>query len=178
VSTVDAGSGNPPTTIDAIQTDAPINPGNSGGALVNANGQLIGMNSAIASLGNSPVSQNGSVGLGFAIPVGEARRVADELIATGKASHASLGVQLGNDANVQGAPIVGVTSGGPAAVAGLAAGAVITKVDHQMIHSAEALVAAVQSKAPGVTVTLDYLDPAGVSRTTQVVLGTEQLQRS
>ncbi|MCW2733628.1 MAG: trypsin-like serine protease with C-terminal domain [Mycobacterium sp.] len=178
VSTVDAGSGNPPTTIDAIQTDAPINPGNSGGALVNANGQLIGMNSAIASLGNSPVSQSGSVGLGFAIPVGEARRVADELIATGKASHASLGVQLGNDANVQGAPIVGVTSGGPAAVAGLAAGAVITKVDHQMIHSAEALVAAVQSKAPGVTVTLDYLDPAGVSRTTQVVLGTEQLQRS
>jgi putative serine protease PepD len=136
------------------------------------------MNSAIASLGNSPVSQSGSVGLGFAIPVGEARRVADELIATGKASHASLGVQLGNDANVQGAPIVGVTSGGPAAVAGLAAGAVITKVDHQMIHSAEALVAAVQSKAPGVTVTLDYLDPAGVSRTTQVVLGTEQLQRS
>jgi putative serine protease PepD len=178
VSTVDAGSGNPPTTIDAIQTDAPINPGNSGGALVNANGQLVGMNSAIASLGDSTVSQSGSVGLGFAIPVGEARRVADELIATGKASHASLGVQVGDDANVPGAQIVGVTSGGPAAAAGVSAGAVVTKVDHQVIDDAEALVAAVQTKAPGVTVTLAYLDPAGVSRTAQVVLGTDHAQRS
>jgi putative serine protease PepD len=178
VSTVEAGSGNPPTTIDAIQTDAPINPGNSGGALVNANGQLVGMNSAIASLGNSTVSQSGSVGLGFAIPVGEARRVADELIATGKASHASLGVQVGDDANVPGAKIVGVASGGPAADAGVSAGAVVTKVDHQVIDNAEALVAAVQTKAPGVTVTIDYLDPTGVSRTAQVVLGTDHAQPS
>ncbi|MCW2511812.1 MAG: trypsin-like serine protease with C-terminal domain [Mycobacterium sp.] len=178
VSSVDAGSRNPPTTFDAIQTDAPINPGNSGGALVDEDGRLIGMNSAIASMGNSSVAESGSVGLGFAIPVGEAMRVADELIATGKVSHASLGVQVGADANVQGAQIVGVTSGGPAAVAGLPTDAVITKVDHQLIDSAEALVAAVQSKAPGVTVTVGYLDPAGVSRTTQVVLGTEQPQRS
>jgi putative serine protease PepD len=178
VSTVDAGSGNPPTTIDAIQTDAPINPGNSGGALVNANGQLVGMNSAFASQGDSPVSQSGSVGLGFAIPVGEARRVADELIATGKASHASLGVQVGDDANVPGAQIVGVTNGGPAAAAGVSAGAVVTKVDHQVIDNAEALLAAVQTKAPGVTATLGYLDPTGVSRTAQVVLGTDDAQRS
>jgi putative serine protease PepD len=178
VSTVDASSGNPPTTIDAIQTDAPINPGNSGGALVNANGQLVGMNSAIASLGNSPVSQSGSVGLGFAIPVGEAERVADELIATGKASHASIGVQVGDDANVPGAQIVAVTSGGPAAAAGVSAGAVVTKVDHQVIDNGDALVAAVQTKAPGATVTIDYRDPEGVSRTTQVVLGTDHAQRS
>ena len=178
VSTVDAGSGNPPTTIDAIQTDAPINPGNSGGALVNANGQLIGMNSAIASLDNSASSQSGSVGLGFAIPVGEASRIADELVATGKASHASLGVQVGDDANVPGAQIVGVTSGGPAAAAGVSAGAVVTKVDHQVIDNAEALVAAVQTKAPGVTVTLGYLDPTGASRTAEVVLGTDPAQRS
>jgi putative serine protease PepD len=178
VSTVDPGSGNPPTTIDAIQTDATINPGNSGGALVNANGQLVGMNSALASLGNSAASQSGSIGLGFAIPVGEARRVADELIATGKASHASLGVQVGNDTSIHGAQIVGVTSGGPAAAAGVPAGAVVTKVDHQVIDNAEALAAAVQTTAPGVTVTLGYLDPTGVSRTAQVVLGTDQAQRS
>jgi putative serine protease PepD len=178
VSTVDTGSGGPPTTLDAIQTDAPINPGNSGGALVNGNGQLVGMNSAIASLANSPGAQSGSIGLGFAIPVGEAKRVADELIATGKASHASLGVQVGNDANVPGAQIVGVTSGGPAAVVGLSPGAVVTKIDHQVIDNADALAAAVQTKAPGVTVTVGYLDPTGVSRTTQVVLGTDQVQRS
>jgi putative serine protease PepD len=178
VSTVDAGSGNPPTTIDAIQTDAPINPGNSGGALVNAHGELVGMNSAIASLANSTVAQSGSIGLGFAIPVGEAKRVADELIATGNASHASLGVQVGDDANVPGARIVGVTSDGPAAAAGVPAGAVVTKVDHQVINNAGALVAAVQTKAPGVTVTLEYLDPTGVSRTAQVVLGTDHAQRS
>jgi putative serine protease PepD len=176
VSTVDAGSGSPPTTIDAIQTDAPINPGNSGGALVNRNGQLVGMNSAIASLGDSTVSQSGSVGLGFAIPVGEARRVADELIATGKASHASLGVQVGDDANGPGAQLVGVTSGGPAAAAGVPAGAVVTKVDNQVIDDAEALVAAVHTKAPGDTVSLSYLDPTGVSRTAQVVLGTDHTQ--
>jgi putative serine protease PepD len=178
VSTVDAGSGNPPTAIDAIQTDAPINPGNSGGALVNASGQLVGMNSAIASMGNSAASQSGSIGLGFAIPVGEARRVADELIATGKASHASLGVQVGNDTSIPGAQIVGVTSGGPAAAAGVPAGAVATKVDQQVIDNSEALIAAVQTKAPGATVTLGYLDPAGVSRTAQVVLGTDQAQQS
>jgi putative serine protease PepD len=178
VSTVDAGSGNPPTTFDAIQTDAPINPGNSGGALVNANGQLVGMNSAIASLGDSTVSQSGSVGLGFAIPVAEAKRIADELIATGKASHASLGVQVADDAKVPGAQLVGVASGGPAAAAGVPAGAVVTKVDHQMIDNAEALVAAVQVKAPGVTVTLGYLDPTGISRTAHVVLGTDHTERS
>jgi putative serine protease PepD len=178
VSADDTGSGNPPTTIDAIQTDAPINPGNSGGALVDANGQLVGMNSAIASPDNSSVSQGGSVGLGFAIPVGEARRVADELIATGKASHASLGVQVGDDANVAGARVVGVTNGGPAAMAGLSAGAVVTKVDHQVIDNAEALVAAVHTKAPGATVTLGFLDPAGVGRTAQVVLGADHAQRS
>jgi putative serine protease PepD len=178
VSTVEAGSGNQPTQIDAIQTDAPINPGNSGGALVNANGQLVGMNSAIASLGNSPGTQNGSIGLGFAIPVDEAKRIADELIATGKASHGSLGVQVGTDARIAGAPIVGVTSGGPAASAGLSPGSVVTKVDHQLIGDADALVAAVQTKAPGDTVTLDFRDSLGVARSTQVMLGTDQGERS
>ena len=87
----------------------------------------IGMNSAIATVGNSPVAQSGSIGLGFAIPVDVAKRVADELIATGKASHAYLGVQVGDDANAHGARIVEVSKGGPAAAAGLPAGAVVTK---------------------------------------------------
>jgi putative serine protease PepD len=178
VSTGSPGSQTPATTIEAIQTDASINPGNSGGALVNANGQLVGMNSAMASLGNSPAAQVGSVGLGFAIPVDEAKRVADELISTGKASHASLGVQVGDDASIHGAPIVGVTDGGPAAEAGVSAGVVVTRVDHQIIDNPDALVAALQTKAPGDTITLDYLDPSGAARTAQVMLGTDQGQQS
>jgi putative serine protease PepD len=177
VSTV-AGSAHQVTATDAIQTDAPINPGNSGGALVNADGQLIGMNSSIATVGGSPDSQSGSIGLGFAIPVDQAKRVADELIATGRASHPSLGVQVGSDGSNRGARILGVTSGGPAAAAGLRVGAVVTKVDDQVISSADALIAAVQSKAPGDMVTFGYLDPTGVTRTAQIVLGSDQGQLS
>jgi putative serine protease PepD len=176
VSTASA-SANQGATIDAIQTDAPLNPGNSGGALVNANGQLIGMNSANASLGSAS-GESGSVGLGFAIPVDEAKRIADELIATGTASHGFLGARLADDANANGARIVEVTSGGPAAVAGLPAGALVTKVDDQLIDNADALVATVHAKAPGATIAVNYLDPSGGARTVDVVLGTDQGQQS
>ncbi|WP_442928511.1 S1C family serine protease [Mycobacterium sp. JS623] len=172
-----SNSANQGATLDAIQTDAPINPGNSGGALVNANGQLIGMNSANASLGSTS-GENGSVGLGFAIPVDEAKRIADELIATGTASHGFLGARFADDANADGARIVDVTSGGPVAAAGMPGGALVTRVDGQSISSAEALLAAVHSKAPGATVALDYLEPSGDARTAQVVLGTDQGQQS
>ena len=160
------------TVLDAIQTDAAINPGNSGGALVNMNGELVGVNSAIATLGgDSGQSQSGSIGLGFAIPVDQAKRIADELIQNGTASHASLGVQVGNDASVDGAKIVDVTSGGAAAAAGLPSGVVVTKVDDRVIGSADALVAAVRSRAPGDKVTLTYLDPSGKPQTVDVTLG-------
>jgi putative serine protease PepD len=160
------------TVLDAIQTDAAINPGNSGGALVNMNGELVGVNSAIATLGGeSAESQSGSIGLGFAIPVDQAKRIADELIQSGTASHASLGVQVGNDAGVDGAKIVDVTAGGAASAAGLPSGVVVTKVDDRVIGSADALVAAVRSKAPGEKVTLTYLDPSGKTQTVQVTLG-------
>src|SRR5262245_17401316 len=162
------------TVLDAIQTDAAINPGNSGGALVNMNGELIGVNSAIATLGADAGPQSGSIGLGFAIPVDQAKRIADELIQSGTASHASLGVQVGNDAGVDGAKIVEVTSGGAAAAAGLPSGVVVTKVDDRAIGSADALVAAVRSKAPGDKVTLTYLDPSGKPQTVQVTLGKAQ----
>jgi len=160
------------SVLDAIQTDAAINPGNSGGALVNMNGELVGVNSAIATLGgDSGAAQSGSIGLGFAIPVDQAKRIADELIQSGTASHASLGVQVGNDAGADGAKIVDVTSGGAASAAGLPSGVIVTKVDDRVIGSADALVAAVRSKAPGDQVTLTYLDASGKPQTVQVTLG-------
>ena len=165
-------SGNQNTVLDAIQTDAAINPGNSGGALVNLNGQLVGVNSAIATLGSdSPDAQSGSIGLGFAIPVDQAKRIADELISTGKASHASLGVQVTSDKGTPGAKVVDVVQGGAAANAGLPKNVVVTKVDDRPISSADALVAAVRSKAPGDKVTLTFQDPGGSNRTVQVTLG-------
>ncbi len=160
------------TVLDAIQTDAAINPGNSGGALVNMNGELVGVNSAIATLGgDSGQSQSGSIGLGFAIPVDQAKRIADELVQNGTATHASLGVQVGNDAGVDGAKIVEVTAGGAAASAGLPSGVVVTKVNDRVIGSADALVAAVRSKAPGTKITLTYLDQSGKPATVDVTLG-------
>jgi putative serine protease PepD len=164
-------SGNQNTVLDAIQTDAAINPGNSGGALVNMSGQLVGVNSAIATLGaDSPDAQSGSIGLGFAIPVDQAKRIADELISTGKATHASLGVQVTSDKGTPGAKVVDVVPNGAAASAGVPKGVVVTKVDDRPINSADALVAAVRSKAPGDKVSLTFQDQGG-SRTVQVTLG-------
>jgi putative serine protease PepD len=173
VSTV-GDTNNQNTVLDAIQTDAAINPGNSGGALVDMDGNLIAVNSAIATMGDSsgPSAEAGSIGLGFAIPIDQAKRIADELIATGKASHASLGVRVSSDSTTHGARIVDVVNSGPAATAGLPKGGVITKVDDRVIDSADALVAAVRSRAPGDTVTLTYTDPSGASKTVKITLGT------
>lgn len=165
-------TGNQNTVLDAIQTDAAINPGNSGGALVNMNGDLIGVNSAIATLGgDSTDSQSGSIGLGFAIPIDQAKRIADELISSGTASHASLGVQVTSDKSAHGAKVVQVVPNGAAAAAGLPNGVVVTKVNDRTINSADGLVAAVRSRAPGDKITLTYLDPSGDTRTVQVTLG-------
>jgi putative serine protease PepD len=165
------------TYFDAIQTDAPINPGNSGGALVNAAGQLIGVNSAIASLGSGPAGgESGSIGLGFAIPVDQAKRIADELVANGSATHAALGVGLVRDPNVEGAKVMSVEEGGAAAVAGLPPDAVVTKVDGRVIDNSAALIAAVRSKAPGDRLTLTFVDPSGGAHTAQVTLGNDQEQ--
>ncbi len=167
------------SVMNAIQTDAAINPGNSGGALVNMNGELVGVNSAIASLGGgsgpgSQGAQSGSIGLGFAIPSDQAKRIADELIKTGSVTHASLGVQLSQDSNGGGAAVAKVVADGPAAAAGLPSDVLITKVDNRPIDGADALVAAVRSKAPGDNVTLTYQDASGASKTVQVTLGQAQ----
>lgn len=174
VETGDKQSGQP-SMMNAIQTDAALNPGNSGGALVDMNGDLIGVNSAMATLHGGQSTQgggqNGSIGLGFAIPVDQAKRVADELISTGTVQRASLGIHLGSGNDTPGAAVDVVVDGGPAAAAGLPKGAVITKLDNQVIDGPEALVAAVYSKAPGDNVTLTYNDPSGASHTVQVTLG-------
>jgi putative serine protease PepD len=163
------------TVLDAIQTDAAINPGNSGGALVNMSGELVGVNSALATLGSdADPSGGGSIGLGFAIPSDQAKRIADELIQNGTATHASLGVQIDRAASNDGAKIVEVTSGGAAAAAGLPNNVLVTKIDDRTIGSAAALMAAVRSKAPGDKVTLTYRDGAGKPQTVEVTLGTAQ----
>ena len=164
---------NTTSVIDAIQTDAAINPGNSGGALVNARGALIGINTAIATLGGGEQQAGGSIGLGFAIPIDQAIRVARELEATGKASHANIGVSVrpSGASDAPGAVVTAVTPGGPAANAGIPEDAVITKVDDRVISSGDALVAAVRSHAPGDTVTVTYVDN-GATKTAQVKLGT------
>jgi putative serine protease PepD len=159
-------------TLDAIQTDAPMNPGNSGGALVNMKGQLVAMNSAMATVGGSSGAEAGSIGLGFSIPVDQAMRVADELIATGKASHASLGVRVTDATNPPGARIVGVTNGG-AAAAGIPVGAVVTRIDDQVIDGVDALGAAVLSHPPADTVSVSYIAPTGDTRTAHITLGTD-----
>lgn len=155
------------TVIDAVQTDAAVNPGNSGGALVNMNGELVGINSAIASTGGS-----GSIGLGFAIPVDQARRIADQIIKQGYATRAVLGVSVSDSPQVAGALVRAVEPGGPAAGAGLREGAVITKVGERVIDDGDALVAAIRSRAPGDTVTVTYAAREGEAPTTaDVALG-------
>ena len=170
---------NDATVIDALQTDAAINPGNSGGALVNGAGEVVGINSAIATVASgSPgsQSQSGNIGVGFAIPSNTAQRIAKELIANGKATRAFLGVSTRTAANGQnsdlgtGAQIVSVESGSAAASAGLQVGDVVTAVGERPITSSTDLTAAVRSKAPGDTVTLT-VRRGNASSTTDVTLG-------
>ncbi|GAB3445642.1 S1C family serine protease [Actinophytocola sediminis] len=143
------GDGSQATVMDAIQTDAAINPGNSGGPLVNMRGQVIGINSAIYS-----PTQSGSVGIGFAIPIDQARRTADEIVKTGKATQTILGVTV-RDNEDGGALIVEVTPDGPGAKAGLKQGDVVVKLDERRIDTSDALVAAVRSHKPDDKVNLE-----------------------
>ncbi|WP_214368143.1 S1C family serine protease [Pseudonocardia sp. H11422] len=144
------------TVLNALQTDAAINPGNSGGPLVDMQGRVIGINSAIATTG----AQGGSIGVGFSIPINQAKRTAEELERTGKATRAVLGVSLtvGGPRNGTGAVIGEITPGGPAEQAGLRAGEIVTRVDDRIITDGNELVAAIREHAPGDQITLTVGD--------------------
>lgn len=134
--------------INAIQTDAAINPGNSGGPLVNGNGAVVGVNSAIASMATG-AGQAGSIGLGFSIPIDTAKRIADEIIKTGSATTPIIGVQLAMNFAGPGGQVSTVTKGGAADQAGVQVGDVITKINGQIISDGTQLIVTVRSFAPG-----------------------------
>jgi putative serine protease PepD len=157
------------TVIDALQTDAAINPGNSGGPLVNLRGEVVGINSAIATLGSTG-GQSGSIGLGFSIPIDQAKVIAKELIDNGSATHAQLGVSV-QDADA-GATVGEVTPGGAAQDAGLEAGDVITKVGGRQVDDADSLIAAIRSHRPGDKVQVTY-ERSGQESTVTATLGSD-----
>ena len=160
--------------IDAIQTDAAVNPGNSGGPLVDMEGNIIGMNSMIASLSGGTGSEGGSIGLGFAIPSNFAKRMADELINNGKVKHPTLGVKVRAQSDVYGAEIVDVDPDSPADKAGLKAGDIVTRVDDRLIESSDSLIAATRSQEFGATVTLEVTSrDSEDSRQVEVTLASE-----
>ncbi|MET7739679.1 trypsin-like peptidase domain-containing protein [Streptomyces sp. NPDC005385] len=175
------GDGSDVSYVDALQTDAPINPGNSGGPLLDSRARVIGINSAIRSADNGSdleSGQAGSIGLGFAIPVNQARRVAEELINTGRATHPVIGVTLDMNYSGDGARVgtktadggPPVSSGGPGAEAGIKAGDVITEVDGTRVHSGEELIVNTRAHRPGDRLRLT-VHRGGADRTLTLVLG-------
>ncbi len=148
-----------------LQTDAPINPGNSGGALVNTAGEVVGINTAIATSG----SGEGNIGVGFAIPSNKAKQVAEQLIAGKSVSHAFLGVQVTPD-DSGGAKITQITAGSPAEAAGLQVGDIITKFGDRVVNDSDDLVSAVQAGTVGQKVTVEF-SRNGSQQTATVTLG-------
>lgn len=145
------GSGDQTTVMSAVQTDAAINPGNSGGPLANMAGQVIGINSAIYSpksgQGQGQGESGGNVGIGFAIPIDQARRTADDIIKTGQATQTFIGARVATP-QTGGAQLGEITAGSPAEKAGLKSGDVVTKLDDRLIPNADALVAEIRTRAP------------------------------
>ncbi len=156
--------------VNAIQTDAAINPGNSGGALLDSQGRIIGVNSAIATLSSGGTS--GSIGLGFSIPINEAKRVIDELIANGKSTRPVLGVFFDTTYTGTGAKIGRLSPNEGAEKAGIPAGSVITSIDGVKIADQVGAIVKIRSYAPGATISVTVELPTGGSKSFKVTLGT------
>jgi len=162
--TVDAQS-----YVDAIQTDAAINPGNSGGALVDSQGRIIGVNSAIATLSSG--STSGSIGLGFSIPINEAKRVIDEIIATGSSTRPVLGVYFDTNYTTGGAKIIKLSPGEGAEKAGIPVNSIVRSIDGIKITDTDTAIVRIRSYAPGAVVTVVVDLPTGGSKSFKVTLG-------
>jgi putative serine protease PepD len=162
---VSAGDTDVQSYVNAIQTDAAINPGNSGGALVDTQGRIIGVNSAIATL------SSGSMGLGFAIPINEVKRITDEIIATGKSTRPVLGVFFDGSYTGPGAKISSLSKGEAAEKAGIPVGAVIRAIDGVRVADVEATIVKIRSYAPGTSVSVLVDMPTGGQRTFKITLG-------
>ncbi|MER6423351.1 trypsin-like peptidase domain-containing protein [Streptomyces sp. NPDC001137] len=184
VASSDGSGSSSASYMSALQTDASINPGNSGGPLLDASGNVIGINSAIQSTGSGGLggsSQSGSIGLGFAIPINQAKYVAQQLIKTGKPVYAKIGASVSLEDSSSGAKITeqgaggsaAVESGGPADKAGLKPGDVITKLDDHVIDSGPTLIGEIWTHKPGDQVTITY-ERDGKSHTVQLTLGARQ----
>ncbi|MEG3629835.1 S1C family serine protease [Streptomyces poriticola] len=180
VASSDGSAGSKASYMSALQTDASINPGNSGGPLLDAKGNVIGINSAIQSASNGlgGTGQAGSIGLGFAIPINQAKYVAQQLIKTGKPVYAKIGASVSLEETTDGAQITergagggeAVEQGGPADVAGLEPGDVITKLDDRVIDSGPTLIGEIWTHQPGDEVTVTY-ERDGKQHTVELTLG-------
>jgi putative serine protease PepD len=174
------GQGNS-TVYPAIQTDAAINPGNSGGALVDLAGNVVGINAAIATAGQTMGGESGNIGVGFAIPMDEVMPIVDQMAKGETPTHARLGVAVGVAPGAQGQPgamsdegaqIQEVNAGSTAQNAGIAKGDVITKVDDHLITDADSLIATIRSYRPGDQVTVTYVRD-GETKTAQLTLDSD-----
>jgi putative serine protease PepD len=151
---VSTGDGDDASFINAIQTDAAINPGNSGGPLANLQGQVIGVNSAIATLGATSTEEGSNIGIGFAIPIEQVQVTADQILRNGKAQYPVIGVSVQGTEGGGGAEVKDITSGTPAAGSDLKVGDVITAVDGDRVTDQTDVVVAIRSHLVTDTVTL------------------------
>jgi len=166
---VSTGTADAQSYVNAIQTDAAINPGNSGGALIDSQGRIIGVNSAIATLSSG--SASGSIGLGFSIPINEAKRVIDEIIATGKSTRPVLGVYFDPTFTGVGAKIARLSTGEGAEKAGIPVGSVIRSIDGVKVIDNDTAIVRIRSYVPGTVVSVLVDLPTGGSKTFKVTLG-------
>lgn len=154
------GSAGESSFINALQTDAAINPGNSGGPLIDTTGAVIGVNSAIATLSGSLNSQAGSIGLGFAIPINQARKTANQLITTGKASYPVMGISIDMNFAGPGAKVTtadgAIVPGGPAQRAGIKPGDLIIEFGGKAINNPDELIVAIRARNIGERVEVKF----------------------